>query len=161
MMLVAYDGSGRVIAFLSHLTARGATGKVIGLVDFAAHEENGGLLEVWNVHGAKGSGTWPEYLGARAHEFKVERENDRITALVHNTGHRRNRATIEKAIAERIKVAGDKPADIRDLVGGPGKPLGLDARGRTVHAAVERRGLRVIDSGKGQSRPMAGRGGPG
>jgi hypothetical protein len=130
--LLAYDAAGNVMATLDYMVARGESGEAIGLVDFAAQEEHGELLEVWNVHGAKGSGTWPEWLGSQAHNFKVERANGRIAALVHrSTGHRRERDKIEAAIEKRVKAAGDKPADLRDLVGGPNRPLLLNDRGQT------------------------------
>jgi len=144
--LIAYDAAGNVVATLDHLVARSETGKVIGLVDFGAQEEEGELLQVWNVHGAKGSGTWPEWLGSQAHSFKVERANGRIAALVHkDTGHRRERDKIEAAIAKRVKAAGDNPADLRDLVGGPDRPLLLDDRGRTrKREPVRRPNLPII-----------------
>lgn len=135
--LLAYDADGNVLATLDYVAARGEEGKVIGLVDFAAHEEAGGeLTDVWKVEGAAGSKTWPEFLGSRAHEFRVEKAGPpgakRIVALVHKTsGRRRERDTIEAAIEKRVKAAGDEPADLRDLVGGPGKPLVLDEQGRT------------------------------
>jgi hypothetical protein len=132
--LLAYDADGNVIATLDSLVACDDAGDVVGLIDFAAHEAAGGKLrDVWNVAGAKGSGTWPEWLGAR-HDFTVELDKGkRIAALVHKkSGHRRERATIEAQIADRIKAADGQPADIRDLVGGPGRPLVLDTDGKTT-----------------------------
>lgn len=145
-MLIAYDANGEVVATLDHVVARNEEGHVIGLVDFAAQEEAGELLDIWRVPDAVGSGTWPEWLGSRAYDFKIERANGRISALIHKTsGARRDRATIEKAIAKRMKEAGDKPADLRDLVGGPGKPLELDEKGRTLkREPVQRTKLPVI-----------------
>jgi hypothetical protein len=130
--LLAYDTDGNVVATLGHMVARNDAGDVIGLVDFDAHEAAGGKLrDIWNVEGAVGSATWPEWLGGAAHDFRVELDGKRIAALVHKTsGHRRERAAIEAAIADRI--AGDQPADIQDLVGGPTRPLTLDDKGQTA-----------------------------
>ncbi len=133
-MLVAYDAAGAIVATLDHLVARNAAGEVVGLIDFEAHESAGGKLrDVWDVGAAAGSGTWPEWLGARAHDFKVELGAGKVVALVHRTsGHRRARAAIEAAIKGRIKAAQGEPADIRDIVGGPDRPLHLDDDGRTL-----------------------------
>jgi hypothetical protein len=179
-MLIAYDDNYNVIGTMDHCVLYDEDKKPIGLVDFAAHEEAGGdNLAIWNVNGeidgqpfvARGSKVWPEYLGARAHEFKVELEGPagakRIAALVHKkSSHRRVRADIEAAIEERIKVARDKaeeaveaanvqnrdkgrfvstpravvqpePVDIRDLVGGPDRPLEMDENGRGSRRAKD------------------------
>jgi len=134
--LLAYDDPGNVIATLDHLIARDAAGTVTGLIDFGAHEDAGGEhTDIWTVEGAKGSKVWPEWLGARAHEFRVELEgapgHKRIAALVHRqSGHRRERAAIEAAIAATPFVDGVR--DIRHIVGGPHRPLTLDAKGRTM-----------------------------
>lgn len=145
-MLIAYNLIGEVIATLDYMVARDESGKVIGLIDFAVQEATGGLTDVWNIGGAAGSGTWPEWLGSGAYDFKVERANGRISALVHKiSGTRRSRVTIEAAIAERIAAAGDEPADIRDLVGGPDRPLLLDGEGRTaIRVPVQRPNLPII-----------------
>jgi len=149
--LLAYDAAGKVIATLDHMVARDDQGNVTGLIDFAAHEAaDGRLRDIWDVAGADGSGTWPEWLGSRAHDFQAELTDGRIRALVHPSGYRRERASIEAAIAERIKDAGDEPADIRDLVGGPGRPLLLDDEGRTVE--------RTMASGTPVHLPVMGRG---
>ncbi len=135
-MLIAYDAGGAVVATLDYMVARDDDGTVIGLIDFEAHEAAGGKLrDIWNVDRAVGSGTWPEWLGARAHDFAVELEDgrSRIAALVHrDTAHRRDRDAVEAAIAERIARSDGSPADIRDLVGGPDRPLLLDDLGQTV-----------------------------
>lgn len=136
-MLLAYDDAGDVVATLDYLVQYDDAGAPVGIVDFESHEAAGGeLTDIWRVAGAKGSKCWPEWLGARAHEFRVELEGPpgrkRIAALVHRaTGRRRGRAALEGAIADRIRAAGGGPADIRDLVGGPDRPLELDDRGDT------------------------------
>jgi hypothetical protein len=136
-MLLAYDAAGNVIATLDHLVARDADGNVTGLVDFEAHEQAGGLRDIWNVDDATGSATWPEWIGAAAHEFTVEldrRHKLPLRALVHKeSGHRRERVALEAAIVKRIEQG--QPADIRDLVGGPNAHLRLDAKGKTLGRA--------------------------
>lgn len=147
MMLLAYDASGRVVATLDFLVSLDENGDPRGLVDFAEVEAAGELTDVWRVDGAVGSGTWPEWLGSRASEFRVERAGGRIVALEHvgrnappgeggapvpASGHRRRRQDVEDAIAERIAAAHGDPADIRDLVGGPDRPLGMDPEGRST-----------------------------
>jgi hypothetical protein len=133
--LLAYDAAGNVIGTLDFMVHRNDDGEADGLIDFAAHEAAGGkLTDVWKVGNATGSGTWPEWLGSRAHDFTVELgPGKRITALVHrDSGHRRERVVLEAAIAFRIAEAAGEPADIRDLVGGPTAPLVLDDAGRTI-----------------------------
>lgn len=133
-MLLAYDATGAVVATLDYCVARNADGAVVGLIDFEAHEESGGhLTDIWVVAGAVGSGTWPEWLGNAAHAFTVERGSDgRIAALVHRTsGHRRERSDLEDAIRATPYV--DNVRDIRHIVGGPKRPLVLDADGKTIH----------------------------
>lgn len=137
-MLLAYDDQGDVIATLDHLVAYDDDGNVIGLIDFAAHEEAGGKLrDVWDVEGAAGSSSWPEWIGARAHDFRVELDDsNRVTALVHrNSGHRRDRAAIEASIAARL-ADGRRMPDLRDVVGGPDRPLLLDDQGRTANRSA-------------------------
>lgn len=141
-ILICYDSEGNVTSTLESLVARDPdTGQVVGIVDFLTHEEEGGKFRVdaqrpngiINDPRAVGAGAWPEWLGARAAEFKVEVHDGKITRLRHrDSGHVRDRAKIEKAIADRKKAAKGEPADIRDLVGGPTKPLELDGAGRTV-----------------------------
>jgi hypothetical protein len=149
-MLIAYDAAGDVIATLDRVVVYGPAGEAIGLVDFAAHEAAGGKLrDVWNVVGngvpASGSGTWPEFLGARAHDFRVERADGRIVALVHKaSGHRRTRADAEKAVREIVGRDLDpgQPPDrahntaraLRDRLGSPSRPLELDADGKAATA---------------------------
>lgn len=143
--LMAYDADGNVVATLDYLVARSDSGKVIGLVDFAAQEQDGKLREVWDVKGAVGSGTWPEWLGPQAPDFMVDaplfesqapdgtpvQRRGPITALVHKrSGHRRERAAIEAAVAA-VEPNERGERDIRHLVGGPDRPLLLDEEGRT------------------------------
>ncbi len=128
-MLLAYDADGNVVATLDYVVQYADDGHPLGLVDFTAHEEQGGEhTEIWTVSNAAGSKAWPEYLGSRAHEYRVEKVGPpgkkHIGALVHKeTGKRRERAAIEAAIAQRIADAHGAPADIRDIVGGPDRPL--------------------------------------
>jgi len=102
-MLIAYDAAGNVVATLDHVVVRDADGEVTGLVDFAAHEgADGKLRDIWNAGSAVGSATWPEWIGGRAHDFRVELDGKRIKALVHkDSGHRRERSAIEAAIKAR------------------------------------------------------------
>lgn len=136
--LIAYDAVGNVVATLEHMVAKDDEGRVIGLVDFAAHEAAGGRLsDIWQVSNAIGSGTWPEWLGPAAHGFTVVLAADaRIAQLVHKTsGFRRVRAQVEAAIAA-VPPDANGVRDIRAIVGGPGRPLTLDNRGRTIAAAA-------------------------
>ena len=131
--LLAYDAAGNVIATLDYVVAKDADGNVTGLIDFAAHEAAGGKLrDIWNIDSAVGSGTWPEWIGARAHDFTVDLGADtRISALVHKvSGHRRERAAVEAAIASAPVIDGAK--DLRAILGGPTAPLVLDEEGRTI-----------------------------
>jgi hypothetical protein len=130
--LLAYDAAGDVVATLDYMVARDDDGNVVGLIDFAAHEDMGGRLrDIWEVGHAAGSGSWPEWLGARAHEFSVELDGRMIAALVHRrSGHRRLRAAILAAID--AAPSRDGARDLRGLLGGPGRPLTLDEDGRTV-----------------------------
>lgn len=181
--LIAYDSNGNIVATLEHVVAKDEDGKVIGLIDFAAHEDAGGRLrDIWENDQAVGSATWPEWLGGRAYDFKVELDPNpgaaraRIKALVHKkSGHRRSRADIEAAVAERTNEAKaqakqrgeaqrnflrsrgakeetvveftDPPVkvDLRDLLGGPNKPLLLDDDGKTKQRPkVERPNLPIV-----------------
>lgn len=140
--LIAYDANGDVVATLDHVVAKDSEGRVVGLVDFEAQELSGGeLTDIWQVSGATGSKTWPEWIGPRIYDFRVELVGlpgrKRITSLVHKvSGFRRERAAIEAEIARRIAEADGKPADIRDLVGGPERPLVLAADGRNLAPVV-------------------------
>jgi hypothetical protein len=142
-MLVAYDAASEVVATLGHCVRYDDDGNPLGLVDFEAHEVAGGsLTDIWMVSSAAGSGSWPEWLGGAAHDFKVELRpgpqggSPKIRALVHKTsGHRRERAPIEAEINRRIEAARNElgevpPVDLRDLLGGPQRPKLLDENGR-------------------------------
>lgn len=143
--LLAYDTDGNVVATLDHMVARDEAGDVVGLIDFAVHEAAGGEhTDIWRLshsdHVVKGSKVWPEWLGIRAHDFRVELEGPpggkRIAALVHRTsGHRRERAAIDAAIAA-VEPDQTGARDIRHIVGGPIRHLVLDAEGRTIGAGT-------------------------
>jgi hypothetical protein len=144
-MLLGYDAAGNVLATLGYMVvyADDLERTPIGLVDFTAHEEAGGEatdIVIFDsgdpITPIKGAKVWPEWLASGVHDFRVELVGPpggkRIGALVHKaSGHRRERAAIEAAIQKRIKDADGRPADIRDLVGGPDRPLVLDVDGRT------------------------------
>lgn len=138
--LIAYDTDGNIIATLGHMVARDDAGEVIGLVDFEGHELAGGALtDIWVVSHAAGSGTWPEHLSARAHDFRVERDpaTKRITSLVHKkSGYRRERAAIEAAIAAAPALRNNAGhvigKDVRRIVGGPARPLAIGDDGRDL-----------------------------
>lgn len=131
--LLAYDAAGNVVATLAYVVARDDGGNVLDLIDFGAYEDAGGhLTDIWVVSNAIGSGTWPEWLGGQAHAFSVvlDPATKRISQLVHKTsGFRRVRAQIEAAIAAT-------PGDVSAIVGRPGRPLPIDAQGRTAAAAT-------------------------
>lgn len=138
-MLLAYDALGNVVATLDVMVARDDAGNVTGLVDFAAHEAEGGEhTDIWQVGSAAGSKVWPEFLGERGHEFRVELVGPpgakRIGALIHKaSGVRRERTDVEAAIAARVAETPEgQPIDLRDIVGGPTRPIGLDPAGRTA-----------------------------
>ena len=147
--LLAYDAAGNVVATLDYMVARDDQGNATGLIDFAAHEAAGGRLrDIWDASNATGSGTWPEWLGGGAHAFRVELTGQLITALVHKaSGLRRQRADIEAAIAAAPVVDGAK--DLRDIVGGPTRPLVLDDAGRTA--------ARPANAGTPAHLPLIGR----
>jgi hypothetical protein len=141
--LIAYDAAGNIVGVLDYWVRYDESKPdrpPIGLVDFAAMEAAGMDVSpaVWNVDTAVGSKVWPEWLGNAFGDYRVELDGPpgrkRIAALVHKgSGLRRERDKIEKAIAGRIEKARGKPADLRDLVGGPGAPLRLDREtGRTL-----------------------------
>lgn len=164
-MLIAYDADGNVVATLDYMVscADDADRTPLGLIDFAAHEDAGGeMTDVWSPTRATGSKVWPEWIGASAHDFRVEKAGPPgrkyISALVHKTsGHRRERATVEAEIGRRIADAKGGPADIRDLVGGPDRPILLDGQGRTT-ARVARSGPELPIAREAPSHPAPGAG---
>lgn len=159
--LIAYDTDGNVVATSDYLIKHDpATGELLGFEDFAANEEAGRPQmpdpadpEPWRLgHGAwtvnsgdpahpvKGSKVWPEWLGGRTHEFRVELTGEpgrkRISALVHKvSGYRRERAAVEAAIVAVEPSKGVR--DIRHIVGGPDRPLELDSEGHTAKRSVD------------------------
>lgn len=143
MPLIAYDRAGNVVTVLEFLVLPDGEGSY-GLVDLEEAERSGlKLRSLWEVSGASGSTHWPEHLGERFHEFRVER--DRRFALparrlVHRgSGHVRDRAVIEAAV-EQAKAMPDPAARrraIADIVGHPLRAIDLDATGRT-RAKVDR-----------------------
>lgn len=136
-MLLAYDDEGNIIETLDWMTITDEEGNVIGAYNFDAIELAGEeMTQLWRHEGAAGSKVWPEWID-RPKDFRVEKEgppgHKRAVALVHRrSGLRRERSAVEHAIADRITRANGQPADIRDLVGGPGRPLRLDENGRTL-----------------------------
>jgi hypothetical protein len=159
-MLIAYDEGGNVTNTRSFQNVYDEdTGEAIGTIDFLAAEAAGiPNTAFWKItkydhvyddkgnmtrvpvadQPVKGSKVWPEYLGGEAHQFRVilagPEGDKRIVKLVHRkSGVVRDRAKIEKAIEARKAEAREegKPADLRDLVGGPTRPLKLDEDGRT------------------------------
>lgn len=146
--LIAYDAGGNITSTIDVLVARDPSGKAIGLYDFEEAERQGiKLRQFWEVPNAVGSGTWPEWLDAeRIREFRVELDHSqplRIRRLVHPSGHVRHRDRIEAEIQRRhqaeVRKLGARTVevqpvtvDLRDLLGGPGRPLKLDHRGKTV-----------------------------
>lgn len=142
MPLIAYDRSGNITTVLEFLVLPDGEGGY-GLVDLEETERSGLRLRgLWEVSGASGSAHWPEHLGERFHEFRVER--DRRFALparrlVHRrSGHVRDRAAIEAAVQEaKGRPLRERAAALRAAIGHEFAPLELDDTGRT-RAKVER-----------------------
>jgi hypothetical protein len=152
MPLLAWDADGNVIATLDDMVVKDDLGRVLGHVDFEAHEVAGKpLTDIWVRSDAEGSGTWPEWLD-RPLDFKVEKRprpgsSPHIRALVHrDSGYKRERADIERAIADRIdtlrsnlppEYADDQLPEellrkvLADIRGTPTRPLLVDDEGRT------------------------------
>jgi hypothetical protein len=122
--LLAYDAGGAVIASLEWLMVPDGKGGFAGPVDFEAHEAGGGRLrECWDVADASGSCFWPEFLGSRATEYRIELAGGRASALVHRvSGERRDRTDLERRIRE-APVRSDGSRDLRSVVGGPDRPV--------------------------------------
>ena len=96
--------------------ARPGWARPVGFVDYAAHEANGGLHEtIWTVAGARGSKASPEFIGARAHEFRVELDGPprsrHIAALVDSSGDRRARHEVREtgSASEGSPARGARP----------------------------------------------------
>lgn len=131
MPLIAYDRSGNIPMVLDFLVLPDGEGGY-GLVDLEEAERSGLKLRgLWEVSGASGSCHWPEHLGERFGEFRVEldrRFNLPGRRLVHRgSGHVRHRDAIETAV-QQAKARGEDPATI---LGHPHRHLQLDAHGRT------------------------------
>ncbi|MBA2439586.1 MAG: hypothetical protein H0V50_02800 [Thermoleophilaceae bacterium] len=143
-MLIAYDAAGGVVGTLDYLVRYDANGVALGLVNFYAITEAGGqLTDVWTNSAATGSDVWPQWINSDIYKFTVEVIGPpgakRITALVHSSGRRTERAAIEAGIEARIAGAAGVAVDISDLVGGPDRPLTVSPTGiiaKTVPPAV-------------------------
>jgi hypothetical protein len=125
-MLIAWDANGEVVATLDALVQR--DGDNVYLVNFEQMEAGGlALVDTWNVETAVGSGHWPEWLGAAAHDYKVELGDgpQRIKAqLGQDTGARRERTKIDNRNAKRrAETPEGEPVDLRSIVGGPNSPV--------------------------------------
>lgn len=188
-MLLAYDADGNIVATRDfQVQYDPVTLMPLGLVDYLAVEAAGLDLSptLWTVETVdwvdhpngpravirprvKGSKVWPEWLGGRAHQFRVELEGDpgkkRIGALVHRaSGHRRVRAEIEATVLEarlsalevaaRLGLPPEKfRVDVSRLVGRPDVPLSLDDEGRrVVPGRSERQALPLVPINKGKGK---------
>lgn len=108
--LLAWDEGGNVIASLDGVV------RSDGLMDLVAYEAEGNRLRtLWNVNGAVASGTWPEYLGASAHDHRVVVDPSapaRVVALVHReTGVRRERDEV-LALPQSLRGSRGAPAPL-------------------------------------------------
>lgn len=140
-MLLAYNEDGDVVATLDYLVSYDPdTGDALGLVDFEAVEEAGRpLTDVWEASDAVGSGTWPEWIGTAAHDFKVTRSGGKIIRLTHRKSKaKRSRAEVKKAIAAAIRES-EGPPNITAIVGSPVQSLMLDADGQPAIREKARR----------------------
>ena len=136
-MLLTYDADGNVTGTLDQLIVDGPDGRPV-IIDFEAMEAAGEALRLRDdssagaLHDprAVGAGSWPEWIGAAAHDFRVETagvdRDRRISALVHighpegidesgehvpavpGSGHRRERAVIEAEIERRLAAKRDE-----------------------------------------------------
>lgn len=154
MPLIAYDRSGNITTVLEFLVLPDGEGGY-GLVDLEETERSGlKLRTLWEVSGASGSCHWPEHLGERFHEFRVERDR-RFSLpgrrLVHRrSGHVRDRAVIEAAVQQaKGRPREERAAALAAVLGHEHRALRLDAHGRTAEPQrdAEPRGgppLRVV-----------------
>ena len=141
MPLIAYDNAGNIVTVLDFLVVPDADGEP-GLVDLEEAERSGlKLRQLWEVSGAAGSTHWPEHLGERYHEFRVERDRRfslPARRLVHRgSGHVRHRADIEAAVQATRKQHEGRPRRhvaeaLTAVLGHPFEPLHLDDGGRTA-----------------------------
>lgn len=137
MPLIAYDRSGNIVTVLEFLVLPDGEGSY-GLVDLEETERSGlKLRTLWEVSGASGSAHWPEHLGERFHEFRVERDRRfslPARRLVHRrSGHVRDRAIIEAAVQEaKGRPLRERAAALRAAIGHEFAPLDLDPDGRTA-----------------------------
>lgn len=131
MPLIAYDARGSIFAVLHELYWTAPDGSVHA-VDLEA-AEGGRLRDLWEVSRASGSAYWPEHLGDRFTEFRVERESGRAVRLIHRgSGHVRHRGLIEDALAAIEETQwGPLLAARRRILGDAGHPLRLGHDGRT------------------------------
>lgn len=92
-MIVAWDAGLNIVATLDDVRRDGS------FLDLVAYEESGVRMRtLWNVNDAVGSGTWPENIGGRAHDYRVELGAGLplVVALIHRqTGER-----IERPVAD-------------------------------------------------------------
>jgi len=126
-MALAWDAAGNVVATLDYLV------RPEGIVDLVGLDEEGRLVEAWSVPGVTGAGTFPAYLGAQAHDYRVIRVAGKITALQHKTkpGSRIERADIEARILAKLEAEkGNPQINLTDIIGAPDRPLLLTAEGK-------------------------------
>ncbi len=157
-MLIAYDASGDVLGTLDNLVVYDDDGMVLGLLDFELAEAAGkDLQEILSAPTSVGTGFWPEWLGPETQNFRVvlagPSGKKRLVRLVHKkSGHERTREAVEAAIAaRRARTPEGQPVDLRDILGGPDRPLLLDENGRTRPrpAKSQRPALPVVSLGRG------------
>jgi hypothetical protein len=161
-ILVAYAEDGTVLGTLDFLVRKRPDGRK-ELIDFVGKDARGEPLDseedpgagLWHVPGAKGSKPWPERV-APLTGFRVELDGPpgrkSITALVHRSGVRRNRANVEAAIEERLgsttREAGGRLSLrldaylglLADVTGLPDEPIVVDPETGEEVRRPERRG---------------------
>jgi len=131
-MGLAYNAAGDVVATLDYLV------RPEGIVDLVGLDEEGRLGEVFSVQGATGAGTFPAYLGAQAHDYRVIQAAGKITALQHKTnGSRIERADIEARIIAKLEAEqGNPQINLTEVIGAPDRPLSLTTEGKLRQRAV-------------------------